>query len=519
MRSDIMRIDISNILNRSNKSVSDNLRSQGIKGVDRYVLPEKGQLLEGEILDILQNKVTIRLLNGQQMTAKMLEDFPFKIGDRLTFEIKDSTTEQLTLKPVIDGNSTLQNISDILTNAKLEETPQNIDIIKHLMEKNMPVNKETLQQLHMYTKRFPEAKIDTLIFLVKNNLIVSDESIQYVDQLLNDEQNISKDLTSLSRMASTLIKEPDVQMVLEKLVPPDQSTSILIKAAISLVQKDVRPPSQDVELPPQQLQHIKTTLRETVLPQLPEAVKVAVLEKMPSFSEIKTINELNTFFEKLPITEDMKTYIKEALAERLTENVLNQSMLLSRGDLERYENISKHFNKIYERFVDVLESSIQNESSQSGEKVLKEVQQLKTGIEVMNQLQQNFQFVHLPIMLNQQFVNSQLYIMNKKSPKKNNDERITALLRLDFKNLGHMDVYIAKHAKNVEVTFYVDGQDSERLLQENTLTLHKQLINKSFNVLGLGVRLQDEDLSGINAFFNEQKATSEPKRFTFDVRA
>ena len=58
-----MRIDISNILNRSNKSVSDNQRSQGIKGVDRYVLPEKGQLLEGEILDILQNKVTIRLLN------------------------------------------------------------------------------------------------------------------------------------------------------------------------------------------------------------------------------------------------------------------------------------------------------------------------------------------------------------------------------------------------------------------------------------------------------------------------
>jgi hypothetical protein len=82
-----------------------------------------------------------------------------------------------------------------------------------------------------------------------------------------------------------------------------------------------------------------------------------------------------------------------------------------------------------------------------------------------------------------------------------------------------MDVYIAKHAKNVEVTFYVDGQDSERLLQENTLTLHKQLINKSFNVLGLGVRLQDEDLSDINAFFNGQNAKTEPKRFTFDVRA
>ena len=513
-----MRIDISNILNKSNNASTASQRSQDVQGVGRYVLPEKGQLLEGEILDILQNKVTIRLLTGQQISAKMLEDFPFKIGDRLTFEIKDSTTEQLTLKPIIEGNTTRQNISDILVNAHMDESEQNIQLVKQLMENKMPINKETIQQLHMFTKRFPEAKMENLIFLTKNDLIVSDESIRYVDQLIHDRQNMSKDFESFSRTASTLIKDADVQMLIEKMVLPNQPEAALLKAAFSLVGTQVEANFEQSILP-EQIKFIETTLRETVLPQLPESVRSMILEKLPFFNSTKTLNDLNSFFEKFPFKDDMKTYVKEALAERITENVLNQSTLIGRPELEQHENISKHFNKVYERFIDLIESTKQSQLSTGGEKLLKEVQQLKTGLETMNQLQQNYQFVHLPIMLNQQSINSQLYIMNKKSIRKNKDERVTALLRLDFRNLGHMDIYIAKQSKNVEVTFYVDGKNSERLLQDNTLTLHKQLINKSFNVLGLGVRLQESDLNEMNDFFNNQINKSEPKRFTFDVRA
>ncbi len=514
LRSDLLRIDISNILNPSDKSNTSAKTSKAMAMTGKYILPEKGQILEGKILDILQSRVTIQLLNGQQMSAKMLEAMPFKIGDNLLFEVKDSTQDQLTLRPIIQEQTLELNSAQILSNAGLDQTSENMDIVKALLENSMPVNKESVLQMHRFVKRFPEAKLETLIFMEKNDVIISKESIQHIDSLLADQQNMSKALASFSQMASQTIKEPQVFMLLEALVRDNPSSHLMLKSALALVEgQEVH---QNEPIHPQQLEQVETTLRQQVLPQLSAKDQTVLSDALTQLKNVKTLQGLLDFFEALPIE---KEHIKETLAQRLTEQVLNQNLLLGRKDLEQHERISKHFNKVYERLSDLIETASQQELNSSGEKVLKQAQQLKTGMDVMNQLQQNYQFIHLPIMLNQQFINSQLYIMNKKGTRKNSDERITALLRLDFRNLGHMDIYIAKHMKNVDITFYVDGQDTETLLQENTTQLYKQLINQSFNIVGLGIRLHDADVQEIREYFDPQKTKTEPKRFTFDVRA
>ncbi len=55
------------------------------------------------------------------MSAKMLEAMPFKIGDNLLFEVKESTQDQLTLKPIIQEQTLELNSAQILSNAGLDQ--------------------------------------------------------------------------------------------------------------------------------------------------------------------------------------------------------------------------------------------------------------------------------------------------------------------------------------------------------------------------------------------------------------
>ncbi len=64
-------------------------------------LPKLGDLIKGEIIDLKQTEVLIKLLNGQTVQAKMTDSFEFFIGQELSFVVKESSTEQLLLKPMV----------------------------------------------------------------------------------------------------------------------------------------------------------------------------------------------------------------------------------------------------------------------------------------------------------------------------------------------------------------------------------------------------------------------------------
>ena len=61
-----------------------------------------------------------------------------------------------------------EKLVQILNNASLENNEANADLVHTLLKNQMPINKEMLSTLNMYTKRFPEADIDHILFLMKN---------------------------------------------------------------------------------------------------------------------------------------------------------------------------------------------------------------------------------------------------------------------------------------------------------------------------------------------------------------
>lgn len=547
-----MRIDLSSILGRWNKTEASKDKSKMPSNYTK--MPEKGTVIKGEIIDISQSRVTVRLEDGQVVEARMSEPFEFIIGDKLSFVVKESNPEQLLLTPILDVDKTQAKIIDILKNAGLPENDKNIEIVTKLIEKNMPINKKTLTDMSMFSKRFPDVKIDHLIFLMKNDIMISKESLHYVNELLNNKTSMSKDISTFNSGVANMVDKAAGALVVETILKENvPATNVFEKIRNFFLkpEEQVIVPKEKLEFPMTKLmtgQEVKVLLDDTNLmvkaskeevtvnasskeafvntsakeafvnTSLKEAA-VYTSTKMDAFIAEKgqAFSDLFTTVEGLDIPEDIKAATNKLLAQRVTTSMLNNELMMHKEDLQDVKKINDHYNKVYNKIINVINLDIQD-TSDSVKAVLKEAANIKINVEMMNQLQQNHQFVHIPMILNDENIDTELYVMNSKNSKKSNEERITALLRLDFRNLGHLDIYVAKTANNVEVTFYSEKNQTVDDLRGNTSKLNAKLIEKSFNVLGIGVMMKEKDFDIFEDFFDSTES-SESKRFTFDMRA
>ena len=520
-----MRIDLANILGRWNKT--ENLKDKSKVPKNYAKVPDKGAVIKGQITDISQSKVTIQLEDGQLVEARMTDQFDFLIGDKLSFLVKESSQEQLLLTPVIEGDKTEAKIIDILKGAGLAENEKNIEIVTKLIEKNMPINKKTLTDMSMFSKRFPEAKVDHLIFLMKNDIMISKDSLHYVSELLKNKTNITKDISTFNTGVASIVDKASGALVVETILKENiPATNVFSKIRNFFLKPEdqIVVPKEKLEFPMTQLmtgEEAKALLDDTSSLVRPEAKEVAINNstKLETFmaDKGKAFSDLFTTVEELDIPDDIRNATNKLLAQRVTTSMLNNELMMNKEDLQDVERVNKHYNKVYDKIMDVLNLDLQD-SSEAVKEVLKDAANIKTNVEMMNQLQQNHQFVHIPMVINNEQIDTELYVMNNKNAKKSNDERVTALLRLDLRNLGHLDIYVAKTANNVEVTFYSDKDQTVDDIRGSSTKLSAKLIEESFNVLGIGVMMKEKDFDIFEDFFDSTES-SESKRFTFDMRA
>jgi len=520
-----MRVDLASILSRFSKSQNVKEKTKTPKNYEKILA--KGSVIKGQITDIAQNRVTIRLQNGQLVEARLTEQFEFNIGDKLSFVVKESSQDQLVLTPIIEGDKTKAKIIDILKSAGLVENEKNIEIVTKLIEKNMPINKKTLTDMSMFSKRFPEAKIDHLIFLMKNDIMISKESLHYVAALLKNESSMTKDISTFNTGVANIVDKASGALVVETILKENEpATNVFSKLRNFFLKSEnqVTVPKEKLDIPITKL--MTSEEAKALLDDTSKLVKASTKEitmnasvKMETFmaEKGKAFSALFTTVEELDIPEDIRKATNKLLAQRVTTSMLNNELMMHKEDLQDVDRINKHYSNVYNKMINVINLNIQD-TSESVKEVLKEAANIKTNVEMMNQLQQNHQFVHIPIILNNEEIDAELYVMNNGNAKKSNEERVTALLRLDFRNLGHLDVYVAKIANNVEITFYSERNETVDDIRSNTNKLSAKLIEESFNVLGIGVMMKEKEFDIFEDFF-ESTESSESKRFTFDMRA
>ncbi|MBQ4058908.1 MAG: flagellar hook-length control protein FliK [Lachnospiraceae bacterium] len=181
----------------------------------------------------------------------------------------------------------------------------------------------------------------------------------------------------------------------------------------------------------------------------------------------------------------------------------------------------KEIDQLYERIIK-QSKSIENLISSSGgesKHFEQNFQNMRQNMQFMEQINQQMIYAQMPLKLNNQNANSELYVYADKRKLAQKQDGISVMLHLDMDHLGKTDVHVTLTGTNVNARFYLDDQTSVDIVTENINQLAKQLSDRGFSLTNEVVKRQPQE--SINKVVDEiidENAERSIKRYTFDAR-
>ncbi|MDE5817857.1 MAG: flagellar hook-length control protein FliK, partial [Lachnospiraceae bacterium] len=156
---------------------------------------------------------------------------------------------------------------------------------------------------------------------------------------------------------------------------------------------------------------------------------------------------------------------------------------------------------------------------------MKSLQNMERDVEFLNELNQNFAYVQLPLKMSGQHANGDLYVYTNKKGFAGRDGAVTAFLHLGMDHLGDMDIYVALQNQKVSTKFYLEDDSVIDFLEEHMEELDRRLGAKGYVMKAELLRKDHED--GGNVFDqmlkDSKNAGAAPpillSRQSFDARA
>ena len=178
-------------------------------------MAKEGQVFNGKILDINNNKVSILLDNNKTLYAQMTDALNMNIGDSLTFMIKENNGANVFIKPYGDTSNSMKDnaIFKILDANSISATDKNYQIAEGLMNNNMPVDKASMQRIMQQVYKYPDASVDTIINLNKLGIPVNESNINQYEAYMTNSHQLSNDINNLSNSIIEFNKESVSQIL------------------------------------------------------------------------------------------------------------------------------------------------------------------------------------------------------------------------------------------------------------------------------------------------------------------
>lgn len=143
------------------------------------------------------------------------------------------------------------------------------------------------------------------------------------------------------------------------------------------------------------------------------------------------------------------------------------------------------------------------------------------NIDFMNQLNQMYTYVQLPLHLSQGEAHGDLYVFTNRRNLAAKDGKISALLHLDMEHLGPVDVYVTLEQSKVNTKFYVRDDEMLDFLEAHMHILTERLQERGYDCsFSMTTRAEEKGktpTSGIGPILEQEKGML-ITQYAFDVR-
>ena len=133
------------------------------------------------------------------------------------------------------------------------------------------------------------------------------------------------------------------------------------------------------------------------------------------------------------------------------------------------------------------------QTGQQQSTVYKATVNMNQNLDFLQQLNQMYTYVQLPVKLQHSEAHGDLYVYTNKRHLAARDGQISALLHLDMEHLGPVDVYVAMQNERLNTNFYLRDDEMLDFINEHMEMLTQRLENRGYHCnFELTVRSREE---------------------------
>jgi len=201
----------------------------------------------------------------------------------------------------------------------------------------------------------------------------------------------------------------------------------------------------------------------------------------------------------------------------LLQNVMEQQWLIRPEELKEEKKISQLYEKLEQQMKQV--EDVLKEAGITKSAFLDTATEVRNNIEFMNQLNQAYTYVQVPLKLSGQNANGELYVYTNKKNLKDPDAELSAFLHLDLEHLGSTDVSVKMQHRKVKTNFYMADDASYDLVEKYLPVLEQKLKEKGYQCTITVTKEEKKVNFGDDFLRKDMPQTGTLHRYSFDVRA
>lgn len=201
----------------------------------------------------------------------------------------------------------------------------------------------------------------------------------------------------------------------------------------------------------------------------------------------------------------------------LLRNVMEQQWLIRPEELKQEKKISQLYEKLEQQMKQVEDAL--KEAGVTKTRFPETAAEVRGNIEFMNQLNQAYTYVQVPLKLSGQNANGELYVYTNKKNLRDPDAELSAFLHLDLEHLGSTDVSVKMQHRNVKTNFYMADDASYDLVEKYLPVLEQKLKDKGYQCTITMTKEEKKVSFGDDFLRKDMPQTGTLHRYSFDVRA
>lgn len=550
---------LSSLFTQGNQQIQENSRDMSFSALEKGLrngmkemegkMP--GQFVTGEVIEADGQDILLAIGKNQLLRARLSLAMDVEAGQQLTFGIKSIGGMKVVLSPLFENMTSGSGAEKALELAGLPRNEETMKMVEAMMKEGMKLDPDSLSSMYRTVNAHMDADITTLVQLNRMGLPVTEENITQLQSYKNYESQVTEGVKILMG---------EVAEQLSSLAASDNPEDVFtfLKAVLG-------EPSgtEDVQTEENMAgdDNVIQTFKNAVMTEAPE--ENAGKEKLPfmpgmaeqagekglgmalsdalqkaGFSE-ETANaclkgelpakELLTELGRLVKDGRLSTEQKNGILELLKDNGFLEN--LKKGLTEKFlltpDEVGEdgQVEKLYERLDSQL--SRMNQALQGMTKenpaLSQSIQNLSSNVEFMNQLNQMFTYVQLPLKLSGQEAAGELYVYTNKKNLAKKDGQVSALLHLDLKHLGEIDIHVSLRDSHVSTKFCLSDEKALDLVAANIDTLNQRLMKRGYS-MDASFEQKDKAQHPIDEMLDRDKKVSSKEKVlisssSFDARA